>query len=146
MNLKHGLSGTKLYNRWASMLGRCLYPSHTSWKWYGAKGVTVAQRWHDFAAFLADMGNPPFRNATIERRDSAGPYSPENCYWATPKQQARNNSHNLLLTFKGRTQSAAAWGEELNIPADRIHCRKERGWTDERALTEPPRKTSHTRF
>lgn len=139
MNRKHGLSDTKLYRRWYSMVGRCKYPSHTSWKWYGAKGVTVATEWLSFETFMKDMGNPPFSRATIERKSNSGPYSKENCYWATEKEQGRNRSNNLILTHQGKSQSAAAWADEIGIDMVRLHERKQRGWTDEEAITTPLR-------
>lgn len=143
-NWKHGLSGTALYRRWASMIGRCKWQTHTSWKWYGKQGVKVCERWLSFTNFVADMGYPPFAGATIERIDPIGHYSPDNCRWSSQKEQQRNRRNNLLLSFNGKTQSAASWAEELKLPVNRIHCRKERGWSDERALSEPPRMTTLT--
>jgi hypothetical protein len=134
-NWKHGLSGTKMYRRWASMVGRCRYRSHTSWKWYGAKGIKVCSRWLDFEKFIFDMGFPPFIGATIERKNSFEDYKPSNCFWATQKQQQRNRRNKMLLTLNGITQSAGDWADYLHVPLQRIHSRKERGWSDERTLT-----------
>lgn len=139
MNYKHGMHDTPIYRTWYSMIGRCKYKSHTSWRWYGAKGISVCERWKSFQNFFKDMGHPPFPRASIERVNPDGDYSPDNCVWATPKQQARNTNRNLLLTLNGKTQSCAAWSEELNIPRQRIECRKARGWSDEQTLTRPPR-------
>lgn len=122
------------------MIGRCKYPTHTSWKWYGARGITVAPRWLDFENFLADMGEPPFKNATIERREKNGPYSKENCYWATPSRQARNTSKSVMLTFNGVTQSLPDWSDQIGIRYETLSNRIYRGWTPERALTQPVKK------
>lgn len=119
------------------MVNRCKYRSHTSWKWYGAKGIKVCKRWLLFENFLLDMGLPPSPKHSIERRQNKGNYEPENCYWATEKEQQINKSTTLLLTFQGKTQPAIKWAEELGINYDLISNRKCHGWSDERTLSEP---------
>lgn len=85
----HGMAGTKIYNIWADMVGRCTRPTHMRYADYGGRGITVCERWLDFANFYADMGDrPPGRS--LDRRDNDQGYSPENCRWATLSDQARN--------------------------------------------------------
>lgn len=129
-----------LYNRWLSMKGRCKFPSHTSWQWYGARGITVCKRWLTFENFIEDMGPLPFNDASIERKDTNGNYCPENCFWASPTQQAQNRRNSLMLTFRGITRSAGEWSELLKIDYDLICNRKRKGWSDERILTQPKRR------
>ena len=77
------------YRSWADMVKRTTNPRTRRWADYGGRGITVCDRWRDFAAFLADMGErPPGR--TLDRINNDGNYEPGNCRWATPSEQAFN--------------------------------------------------------
>lgn len=78
-----------LYNRWASMVERCASPKSDGWKNYGARGITVCDRWLRFDNFLQDMGVPA-EGCSLDRKDNDGPYAPWNCRWATAKEQRAN--------------------------------------------------------
>lgn len=71
------------------MIQRCENPEATGYEYYGALGVTVCAEWHDFEAFLSDMGERP-AGRTLYRRDPHGNYERDNCRWATPTEQANN--------------------------------------------------------
>ena len=88
----HSLSESPTYHSWESMKARCYLPSKRSYRWYGAKGIKVCGRWHTFKNFLADMGIRP-EGKTLDRLDGSKDYGPENCRWATPKEQAQTRSY-----------------------------------------------------
>jgi len=83
-------SKTREYNSWKSMIYRCYSTISPSYQYYGAKGVVVCARWlESFDNFLEDMGNRP-DNTSIDRIDTTGDYTPDNCRWADPKTQTAN--------------------------------------------------------
>jgi hypothetical protein len=134
---------TRMYSIWLSMNSRCTNPRVHHWDRYGGRGITVCERWRrSFENFLADMGEPP-DGCTLDRIDNDGPYSPENCRWATQAEQRRNTSRARLLTYQDRTQPEVEWAEELGIGVGTLRSRINRGWTVERSLTQPVRCPQH---
>lgn len=73
------------------MRDRCNYPTNGNYEWYGGRGISVCDRWAEFSEFLADMGERP-EGKTLDRIDPDGNYEPNNCRWATPKEQRNNQS------------------------------------------------------
>lgn len=129
-------------NSWHHMMGRCYRPTNPKYLRYGGRGIVVCERWHDFLNFLADMGEKPGPGWSIERKDNDGPYSPENCVWATALQQQRNRSITRMLTLGEITKPAAEWAEELGLPYKTLMARlNDRNWSVERALKTPLRGT-----
>ncbi len=89
-NFKHGLRHTKVFDAWSGMKQRCLNPKNPSYQNYGGRGIKICSRWLIFTNFFADMKHPPTTTHTLGRIQNSGNYTPENCRWETPKQQANN--------------------------------------------------------
>jgi hypothetical protein len=97
-NTKHGLSQTSLYHRYHAMMGRCYNPQNKSYHWYGAKGITVCDRWREsFENFHADMARSFFKGASLERDDVRAGYSPQNCRWIPRREQNWNTNKTVRL-------------------------------------------------
>lgn len=130
---------TRLGRIWNNMKKRCYNPRHESYKYYGAKGVVVCDEWlHDFDAFKAWAMSHGYNDAlTIDRIDCDGDYTPDNCRWTTPREQAFNRSTNNYLTFDGKTMSMMEWALALGMSYKTLTRRVHHGWPVERALSTP---------
>jgi hypothetical protein len=120
------------------MRARCTRPSSAAYYKYGARGITVCERWQSFENFYSDMGLKPSPRHTLDRIDGTKNYSPENCRWATPKEQQRNIKNNVILEHDGKALIAADWAKIVGLDAKTIQARIYKlGWTVEEALTLP---------
>ncbi len=133
---RHGMRSHPLYKTWAEMRYRCENPKKWQFKYYGAKGISVCERWQHFPSFVEDMGDRP-DGCTLDRIDRLGNYEPSNCRWASRKEQANNSSWNRIIEFNGQKRTLAEWGEVTGINFATIWARINRGWDIERALTHP---------
>lgn len=135
----HGLSGTREYSTWCTLVQRMTNPNNTAYPYYGAK-FDMDPRWLNFETFYTDMGPAPTDYASLEREEGALGYWPFNVIWADSITQANNRSSNRVLEFMGRSQTLTQWCRELNLSHPAVHIRiTRRGWSTERALTTPTR-------
>ena len=119
------------------MKGRCLNPNNRAYGDYGARGITICERWMEFVNFLADMGDAP-EGLSLERKDNDRGYEPENCVWATASEQALNRRSNHILTVDGVSKPLKIWAEEVGLPYAVLHARVYAyGWSHERAVSTP---------
>jgi hypothetical protein len=125
------------------MIQRCTNPNHDHWHCYGGRGITVCERWRDFINFRDDMLSTWVYGLKLERVDNEKGYCKENCVWKNQKEQSRNMRRNHLFTLNGETMCLQDWANRLGVSFVCILHRLERGWSEERALTQPSlRKTN----
>ena len=120
----HGMSKTKEENAYRHMMQRCYSKNSAQYKNYGGRGIRVCERWlGSFENFLIDIGRAPSKLHSIDRIDSNGDYSPENCRWATWTDQQRNRRNNRTIEIDGETKTLAEWCEIHDVPYQRVHQR-----------------------
>lgn len=135
----HAKRGEKLsptYRTWQAMMARCTNPRVKSYADYGARGITVCERWKFFANFLADMGERPL-NTTLDREKNDVGYEPGNCHWATKLTQARNTRVNVRLIYQGREMTQAEFSGLIGIKQSTVSYRMRAGWTAEQIASTP---------
>lgn len=142
----HGLTKPgqhhSLYAIWDGLKRRC-HGSNPAER-YGQRGIYVCDRWLSgedgvpgFSCFLADMGERPSPGHSIDRKDNDGPYSPENCRWATQTEQQRNKSSNRIVEFDGRQMTMTEAIHLSGIKEGTVWARLAKGWPVLKALLTP---------
>lgn len=138
-NLQHGLSHTREWNTWQSMISRCKNDREWNSNWYG-RGIKVCRKWRlSFLSFYEDMGKKPSSKHSIDRIDNNGDYCKENCRWATQKEQARNTRVNKFLSLNNETKTIADWSECTSLKYSTIQRRIDLCWPTDKILTTPTR-------
>lgn len=140
----HGMTNTRLYRIYKKMYRRCYFPKTKYYDNYGGRGITICPEWlgergfENFAKWALENGYSD--NLSIDRIENDKGYSPDNCRWATRKEQANNTRSTVFLTYKGETKPASEWSEITGIKQDTLTWRKRNGWSDEKCIETPKRE------
>lgn len=138
---KRGIADSKRpeHNVWERMIDRCTNEKHHKFESYGGRGITVCERWMSFKSFFLDMGSRPTPEHTIERKNNDGNYDPDNCVWATKKEQNRNKRNTLFVEYDGERIKLIELMERFSISYANVVSRLRIGWSIDDALTIPVR-------
>ena len=137
VNSTHRMTKTSSYATYSGMLARCYNKGSKGYSSYGGRGIYVCDRWlgdGGFENFLSDMGLKPSPKHSLDRKDNDGPYSPQNCRWATQTEQCRNRRDNVIVDFRGESILLRELCEKYNVPYNRVRWRLAEGWPIERAI------------
>jgi len=131
---------TSEYASWKSMKQRCLETRNISYKWYGARGITICDRWvKDFDDFMQDMGKKPSKKHSLERINNDEGYYPTNCKWVLPKEQSRNRRNTLKAKINGTEKPLVEWAEITGIPYPTLVWRFKKGLKEEEIIKNSKR-------
>jgi hypothetical protein len=137
--IKHrrkGLSNDKFYMTWAGIIDRCENVNSKDYLGYGGRGIMMCEEWRsDFNTFREWALANYIKGGTIDRIDNDGPYCPNNCRFATKKQQANNRRNNVLYEHNGEMKTLSQWAEFYGIKVVTVRRRIRVGWLIEDALT-----------
>lgn len=131
----HGLTKTRTYRIYRSMINRCYRKNNKDYYNYGGRGISICSSWHkSFISFLKDMGHPPSEKHSIDRINNEHGYYKENCRWVTVKEQAKNKRTNIMYTHENKTECLSYWCKQMKIKWSTVYSRLNRGWSIEKAL------------
>lgn len=137
---KHGMTGTLTHNIWQGMLRRCYDPNAISFKYYGARGIIVCERWREsFSNFIMDMDKAK-PGMSIERINNDGNYEPSNCKWIPKHKQACNKRTSVKLEVLGVSGCVSELSRYFGIKRGVVEARLKKGWAPDMAFTVPARK------
>lgn len=139
---KHKDSYTRLYQIWSDMKSRCCNANIKNWSRYGGRGISVNTGWkHDYLAFKNwAMANGYSKDLTIDRINVDGNYEPDNCRWATDKQQSNNKGNNRCVEFENQVHTLAEWSEIKGIIPKTLEFRLDANWKLEDVFNKPTNK------
>jgi hypothetical protein len=130
MFTRHGKSGTSLHNVWLSIIQRCKNPNNSAYNYYGGRGITICDRWLNFENFLADIGERPSKDHSIDRISNNGNYEPGNCRWATRSEQSTNRRNTTWINIEGCVQPLPVWAKLTMTKDETIRARLKKGWSE----------------
>lgn len=148
---QNGFGTTRLCKVWNGMHRRCENPKATSYERYGGRGIKVCDAWSGKDGFMAfrewALANGYKEGLTIDRIDVNGWYSPDNCRWATYKEQNNNQTDNHWVTYKGKTHTISEWSDITGISQAKIAVRLNKlNYSIGEALEYEPHKIKHHRI
>lgn len=145
--MKHGLykdkdgKKSRLYKIWEDMKSRCLNKNNKRYHSYRGRGISLCEQWYSFPNFNNwALSNGYLDELTIDRENVNGNYEPDNCRWATQKEQANNRTTNVFITYNGETKTVMQWSESLGFGYHVLKNRLKRKWSVERELSTPLNK------
>lgn len=147
-SIKHGRSRKKdpTYKAWVHIRYRCNNKNSSGYKYYGAKGIKLCDRWESFENFLADMGDRPSRQHSIDRIDPRGDYTPSNCRWLLKNRQNNNRSCVHVVEYKGvEYEGFEDLAKVCGIHENTLYKRYKAGWPIEKIVETPLRKMRNNR-
>lgn len=132
-SMQHGGSRSREYSAWSAAKDRCYNANMRAYRYYGGRGIVMCESWlNNFAAFRRDMGPCPEAH-TLDRIDNGGPYSPDNCRWATWQVQYVNKRSTRWIDLNGERMTASAAAKRLGINGRTFLGRLRRGMSPEKA-------------
>lgn len=147
-NIKHRGRRHRTYGIWCNMRERCGDPGSKAYLNYGARGIYVVDEWDSYETFRDWAFESGYdKNLTLERIDNDGPYSPENCRWASVKEQARNRRNTRLIEYENEVKCLKDWAldQRSEVSYSTLYQRVVRlGWDFQTALLTPAAKAKET--
>lgn len=116
----HDKSKLPIYKVWLVIRQRCVNPKCKEYKWYGARGIKMCERWNDFQLFYDDIGVNYKHGLQIDRINGDGNYEPGNCRLVTSKENNRNRRNNRCVPYRGRMVCISELAEILNVTVSKI--------------------------
>lgn len=135
---RHGFYYEPWYSSYKSMMERCYHPKCRQYEQYGGRGIKICEEWHNINAFAEWVKTSGYeKGLSIDRINVNGDYCPENCRWATSKEQANNRRNNVFYEYKGESHTLAEWARITGINRYTLWSRiNKQGWTIEMALSD----------
>ena len=136
----HGMYKSPTYLSWTGMIGRCTNPNNSEYHRYGARGIIICDQWRSsFLAFYNDMGERP-TGASLDRKDNALGYTPDNCRWATTQEQANNRRSNHILALGDEEHTITEWSKITGFSVSCLRRRLKHGLSVKETLTLPSQR------